>query len=144
MKNVVCTIAGAVGAFVGAALGGWDSAILTLAAFMAIDYVTGFVVAAVFHKSKKTDSGGLKSHEGWKGLCKKCTVFLLVVVANLLDAQTGMTCIRDGVCAAFIVNETVSILENAALMGIPIPEIITNALDVLTEKATGGAHKEES
>lgn len=144
MKNVICTIAGAVGAFVGAALGGWDLAILTLSVFMLIDYVTGFLVAAVFHKSKKTESGGLKSHEGWKGLCKKCTVFLLVVVANLLDKQTGMTCIRDGVCAAFIVNETISILENSALMGIPIPAIITKALDVLTAQADGKTHKEGS
>lgn len=135
MKQAILAAIGAVGSLIAGALGGWDTAIITLCSFMAIDYVTGFVVAGVFHKSKKSDSGGLKSHEGWKGLCKKVTTLLLVVVANLLDKQTGGNYIRDGVCLFFVANEGVSILENAALMGLPIPKWLTKALDVLQAKA---------
>ena len=135
MKQAIFAAVGAVGSFIAGALGGWDTAIITLCSFMAIDYITGFIVAAVFHKSKKSDSGGLKSHEGWKGLCKKGMIVLLVVVANLLDKQIGASYTRDGVCIFFIFNEGVSILENAALMGLPIPKWLSKSLDILQAKA---------
>lgn len=135
MKHAIFAAIGAVGSFIAGALGGWDTAIITLGSFMMIDYATGFIVAAVFHKSKKSDSGGLKSHEGWKGLCKKGMTLLLVVVANLLDKQIGANYVRDAVCIFFIANEGISILENAALMGIPIPKWLSQALDVMQEKA---------
>ena len=135
MKQAIFAALGAAGSFVAGALGGWDSAIITLCVFMAIDYATGFIVAAVFHASKKSDSGGLKSHEGWKGLCKKGMILLLVVVANLLDKQIGASYVRDAVCIFFMVNEGVSILENAGLMGLPIPQWLTKALDILQAKA---------
>ena len=134
MKSAVLTTIGAVGSFIAAALGGWDTAIITLLVFMAIDFVTGWIVAAVFHKSQKSASGGLESRAGFKGLCKKVVILLLVVVGNLLDAQIGATYIRDGVCIAFMVNELLSIVENASLMGVPIPAIITKALDILQNK----------
>lgn len=134
MKNAICTAIGTAGTFISAALGGWDTALITLMAFMAIDYVTGLIVAWVFHNSPKTESGGVNSKVSFAGLCKKCVVLLLVVVANLLDKQTGANYFRDGVCIAFMVNELVSILENAALMGIPIPELITKGLDLLKAK----------
>ena len=137
MKSAICTACGAIGTFIAAALGGWDTAIITLMVFMAIDYATGFIVAGVFHKSKKSESGGLKSHEGFKGLCKKCMILLLVVVANLLDKQIGANYIRDGVCIAFMVNELLSIVENASLMGLPIPAAITKALDILQANKEG-------
>lgn len=139
MKQVVFAAIGAVGSFIAGALGGWDTAIITLCSFMAIDYVTGFIVAGVFHKSKKSASGGLKSHEGWKGLCKKGTILLLVVVANLLDKQIGANYIRDAVCIFFIANEGVSIMENAALMGLPIPKWLSKSLDILQEKVENTA-----
>lgn len=137
MKQAIFAAIGAVGSFIAGALGGWDTAIITLGSFMAIDYLTGVIVAGVFHKSKKSASGGLKSHEGWKGLCKKVMTLLLVVVANLLDKQTGANYFRDAVCIFFIANEGVSILENAALMGLPIPKAIQKALDVLQAKQEG-------
>ena len=134
MKNVVVSAIGTVGSCIAAALGGWDSAVIALISFMAIDYITGIVVALVFHKSNKSASGGLESRAGMKGLCKKCMVLLLVVVANLLDQQIGATYIRDGVCIAFMVNELISIVENASLMGLPIPKVLTDAMDVLHAK----------
>jgi toxin secretion/phage lysis holin len=134
MKNVVISAIGTIGSVIAAALGGWDSAIIALLSFMAIDYITGIVVALVFHKSTKTASGGLESRAGLKGLCKKCMVLLLVVVANLLDQQMGANYIRDGVCIAFMANEVISIVENASLMGVPVPKVIADALDVLNAK----------
>ena len=131
MKQFFTMAIGAAGTLLSAALGGWDHAIITLLSFMAIDFVTGWAVAVVFGKSHKTESGGYSSAIGLKGLCKKGMILLLVVVANLLDQQIGANYVRDGVCIAFMVNEGMSILENAALMGIPIPAIITKVLDVL-------------
>lgn len=133
MKQFFLWLAGTLSALVSAAIGGWDHAIATLLTFMVIDYITGWIVAVVFKKSHKTDSGGYSSAIGLKGLCKKCMVLLLVVVANMLDVQLGANYVRDGVCIAFIVNEVMSIIENAGLMGIPVPAVITKVLDVLTE-----------
>lgn len=134
MKSAILTICGAVGSFIAAALGGWDAAIIALIVFMGVDFVTGWIVAAVFHASQKSKTGGLESRAGFKGLCKKVTILLLVVVANLLDKQIGANYIRDAVCIAFMVNELLSIVENAALMGVPIPAVITKALDILNAK----------
>jgi toxin secretion/phage lysis holin len=141
MKSWILTAIGAVGSFIAAALGGWDAAIITLIVFMMIDFLTGWIVAAVFHKSKKSETGGLQSRAGFKGLCKKVVVLLLVAVANRLDMQIGATYIRDGVCIAFMVNELLSIVENAALMGIPIPAVITKALDIMTAKQEDTPHE---
>lgn len=141
MKNIVCTVCGTIGTFLAAALGGWDTALITLVAFMGIDLITGFLVAWVFHASPKTESGGVNSKVSFIGICKKCVVLLLVIVANLLDNQTGASYFRDGVCIAFMVNELVSILENAALMGIPIPKVITKGLDILKTKQEGSGEQ---
>lgn len=137
MKSTICTAFGTAGACIAAALGGWDHAIISLCSFMAIDYFTGLVVAAVFHASKKSDSGAVNSRAAFKGLLKKGMILLLVVVANLLDEQIGANYIRDGVCIAFMVNEVISIVENASLMGLPIPAAITNALDILKADQEG-------
>lgn len=134
MKQYVITAVGVCGTAVAGALGGWDQAAQTLVGCMAIDYITGVVAAGVFHKSKKSESGGLKSDAGFKGLLRKAMILLAVVVANMLDAQTGSSYIRDGVCIAYIANEVVSIMENLSLMGVPVPAVIQNALDLLTAK----------
>lgn len=134
MKNAICGVLGAIGSGVAFLFGGWDTAIITLLIFMAIDYLLGFLLAAVFKKSKHSENGGLESKTGWKGLVRKGTTLVIVVVANRLDVQLGGSYVRDGVCIAFITNELVSIIENAALMGVPIPKIITNTIDLLKKK----------
>lgn len=134
MKNYLCTAIGMVGSVVTSLFGGWDAALVTLLIFMLIDYVSGFMVAGVFHASPKTENGALESKAGWKGLCKKGMVLLIVLVANRLDLVIGTNYIRDAVCIAFIANETISIIENAGLMGIPIPTVITNAIEILKQK----------
>lgn len=134
MKNTICAAVGMVGSFIASLFGGWSASLTTLMIFMAIDYLTGLVVAGVFHKSPKTASGGLESKAGLKGLVRKCTMLLFVLIGYRLDLAVGTTYIRDGVCIAFIVNELISIVENSGLMGLPIPSVITNAIDVLKTK----------
>ena len=125
---------GAAGAYIAHFFGGWDSALTTLVVFMAVDYITGLLVAAVFHNSPKTDTGTLESRAGWKGLCRKGVTLLIVLVACRLDIVAGTNFLRDTAVIGFIVNETLSIIEKAGLMGIPIPKAITNVIDTLKNK----------
>lgn len=134
MENVkisAITVVGVVGAFVANLLGGWDQALLTLLLFMAIDYGMGLIIAGIFHKSEKTETGRLNSRAGWKGLCKKGVTLLIILVATQLDLLMGLDYIRYGTIIAYITIEVISIIENAGIIGIPIPKIITNAIDVL-------------
>lgn len=135
MKNTICTTVGAAGGAVAAFFGGWDTGLVTLVIFMCIDYVSGLVVAGVFHNSKKTKTGALESKAGWKGLCRKGMSLLFVLIAYRLDLEIGSNYIRDAVIIGFIVNETISIVENAGLMGVPLPKVINKAIDILTSKS---------
>ena len=137
MKEGICTGIGVVGGFIASLFGGWDAALVTLLIFMGIDYLTGLIVAGVFKNSEKTENGALESRAGWKGLCRKGVTLLVVLVACRLDLVMGSNFIRDAVVIAFIANETISIVENAGLMGIPIPAVITKAVEVLKNKTEG-------
>lgn len=106
----------------------------TLLIFMAIDFITGLLVAGAFKKSKKTKNGALESSIGFKGITKKIIILLLVLVGYRLDLLFGSDYIRTALVIAFICNETISITENAGLMGIPIPKPIKNAIDILKSK----------
>lgn len=131
MKNMICTAVGAIGGAIAWMFGGWTAAMTTLLIFMTVDFVTGLLVAGIFHKSQKSDNGALKSTAGFKGLAKKGTILFFVLIAYRLDLQLGTSYIRDAVCIAFTANELISIIENAGLMGIPIPSVITGAIDLL-------------
>lgn len=133
-KNIFLTIIGTVGSLVASLFGGWTEALTTLLIFMLIDYITGLIVAGVFHRSQKTATGALESRAGFKGLCRKGVILLFVLIGYRLDLTVGTTYIRDAVCIAFIANELISIVENAGLMGIPIPAVIKKAIDVLENK----------
>lgn len=98
------------------------------------------IVAGVFHRSQKSTDGALESRAGWKGLCRKGTTLLVVLVACRLDLVTGSTFIRDTAIIAFIANETISIIENAGLMGVPVPAVVAKAIDILKQKAEGDAN----
>lgn len=135
MKVKILSLLGCAGSVIASLFGGWDAALVTLLIFMGIDYVTGLIVAGVFHTSEKTEKGTLESRAGWKGLCRKGVTLLVVLVACRLDLMMGSNFIRDAVVIAFVVNETISIIENAGLMGIPIPAVITKAIEVLKKKA---------
>ena len=134
MKNYLSTFIGVVGSMIAGLLGGWDMSIQTLLMFQVFDYASGLIVAGVFHNSPKTENGAIESKAGWKGLIRKGVTLGIVMMANRLDMQLGTTYIRDGVCIAFITNELISIVENCGLMGITMPDVIKNGLEVLTKE----------
>ena len=133
--NVLYSLVGAIGGFVAMVFGGWSDALITLIIFMSVDYVTGLIVAGIFKKSKKSENGALESRAGFKGLCRKGVALLIVLVAVRLDIVMQTTYIKDAVIIAFIVNESISIIENAGLMGIPVPSVIAKAIDVLKKNS---------
>lgn len=139
MKEWFIVAIGAAGGAIAAALGGWDASIQALLVCMGIDFASGVLLALIFHKSSKTESGAYSSDIGAKGLARKFMVVALVVVGNMLDRVLGTHCIRDAVCIGFIANEGLSIVENVVQMGIPVPEAFTRALDVLSKKSSGTA-----
>lgn len=125
---------GLIGGAISAAFGGWSAALTTLLIFMAIDYVTGLMVAGIFKNSTKTKTGGLESKAGFKGLCRKGVTLLIVLVAYRLDLLIGTSYIKDAVTVALATNELISMVENFGLMGVPIPKQIIKAIDILKQR----------
>lgn len=138
MKESIFGFFGLVGAAIATAFGGWGTALTTLVILMAADYITGILIAGLLHKSPKTEQGGLNSNVGFVGLAKKCMILLFVFIAHRLDMAMDTNYLKDAVCIAYILNELLSLIENAGIMGVPIPEVITNAIEVLKGK---GEHK---
>ena len=136
MKNTVCTVLGAVGGLIAAAVGGCDAALITLIIFMSVDFISGLVVAGVFHNSSKSATGALESKAGWKGLSRKCMTMFFVLIAHRLDLMLGIEYVRSAVIIGFASNELISIVENAGLMGIPLPDAVTRAVDMLKKKSS--------
>lgn len=134
LKDIIVTALGIAGAGISSLFGGFDMGLKILVVFMIIDYITGLIVAGVFKNSPKSETGALESKAGWKGLCRKGVTLLIVLVATQLDRYTGLNIIRDAAVIAFMSNETISVVENAGLMGIPIPNAITQAIDMLKKK----------
>lgn len=130
-KSFFCTLAGALGGALAWAFGGWDAALSALVICMGIDYISGSIVALVFHNSPKTESGSYLSAYGLKGLCKKGLMLLFVVVAVQADRLMGVDYTRDAVCVGFCVNEILSITENLGLAGVPMPQAVVDALEQL-------------
>ena len=133
-KAAILGSAAIAGGAISQAFGGWDAAMMTLLIFMAIDYVSGLIVAGVFHSSDKSETGTLNSAACWQGLLKKGMTLVIVLVAARLDIVLGTAFVRDAVVIAYIVNETISIIENAGLMGLPVPDVIMSAIEQLQGK----------
>ena len=131
MKEKICTLLGLLGSALCWAFGGWDASIAALLVCMAVDYISGSMVALVFHNSRKTESGAYNSTYGLKGLCKKGMMLLFVLVAVQIDKVLGTGDARDAVCIGFCSNEVLSIIENLGLAGIPMPQAVTKALEQL-------------
>ena len=136
MKETFCTAFGMLGAALAAAFGGWDAAMTALMVCISVDYISGSIVALVFHASRKSETGAYNSAYGLKGLCKKGLMLLFVLVAVQIDKVLGTEYARDAVCIGFCANEIISIIENAGLMGLPIPEILTKSIDQLMGRDT--------
>lgn len=127
-------VIGVLGGVVSSAFGGFDAGLRILILLMSADYITGLIVAGIFHASPKTSDGTLESYAGWKGLCRKGMTLLVVLIAAQLDGYLGSSFARDTVIIAYIVNELVSLIENAGLMGVPIPSVVRGMVSALKEK----------
>ena len=134
-KVTVLTVIGAIGSSIVNLLGGWTSDLETLMIMMGIDFLMGLLIAAVWKKSEKSKTGALSSWSAWKGLCRKGVSLLFVLIAYRLDLALGVNYIRTAVIIGFIINELISITENAGIMGIPIPGVIAKAIDMLKQRS---------
>lgn len=136
--NTMQIILAAVGGWLGYFLGGCDGLVYALLLFVAADYVTGVMCAVVDKR--------LSSEIGFKGICKKVLIFVLVGLANILDVQiigTGSV-LRTAVIFFYISNEGVSLLENAAHLGLPVPEKLKDILQQLHNRAEEVGKNDES
>lgn len=136
--NTMQIILAAVGGWLGYFLGGCDGLVYALILFVTADYITGVMCAAVDKR--------LSSEIGFKGICKKVLIFLLVGLANILDVQiigTGSV-LRTAVIFFYISNEGVSLLENAAHLGLPIPSKLKDILQQLHNRAEEVDENDES
>ena len=127
-------LAAAAGAIAGL-LGGWNLMLTLLAIAMALDYVSGVVVGWA-GKSPKTEGGGVSSAVGFKGLLKKAVIMGMVLLATLLDRAlgTGSTVFQTAAVFYYLANEGLSIIENAALMGVPFPPKVKATLEAMKAK----------
>lgn len=136
MKYKIFTTLALAGSALAELFGSWDMALETLLLLMAADWITGgILLPAVFGKSPKSPNGALESRAGWKGLCRKGMTLFYILIAARLDRLLGMDYIRNAVCIGFIANELLSIVENAGLMGVPLPAMIRKVIDILKENA---------
>lgn len=127
--SMIQLIISALGGWLGYFLGGCDGFLYALLAFVVIDYITGVMCAVNDHT--------LSSEVGFRGICRKVLIFLLVGIANVLDVQvigTGSV-LRTAVIFFYISNEGVSLLENAAHLGLPVPEKIKAVLEQIHNRA---------
>jgi toxin secretion/phage lysis holin len=137
-KSIYYTVLAGIAAIGGIAsqyLGGWDQLTQLLAWAMAIDYLTGALCAAVWHKSPKTATGGYESRAGFKGLIRKGVIILIVMIAAELDKLANTTAMRTATILFFAANDGMSILENLGIMGVPYPPALKNAFEVLRRKS---------
>ena len=127
----------AVGGAIAGIFGGWNMMLTLLAMAMVLDYVSGLMVAWS-GKSPKSETGGVSSRIGFLGLMKKAFIMLIVLLATLIDRAIGNETMVFQMAAAFyyFANEGISILENAALLGVPFPEKIRGALEELRDRQT--------
>lgn len=130
--NTIQFVFAGIGGWLGWFLGGCDGLLFALLVFVVVDYITG-VMCAVLDKS-------LSSEVGFKGICRKVLIFLLVGIANILDVQvigTGSV-LRTAVVFFYISNEGISLLENAAHLGLPIPARMKEVLEQLHDRSEKG------
>ena len=138
MKTIIRSIVAAISiaaAYVMDAIGGADQLAVVLVAAIAIDYASGVACAAIWHRSPKSESGALESRAGLKGLFRKGGIFLCCWLAAELSQLLNTAAIRDSTIIFFICNETLSIIENLGIMGVPFPPAIKSALDALQDKS---------
>jgi toxin secretion/phage lysis holin len=138
IKVGISTAMGCIGCIIGPWLGGWDKMLIGLLALMAADYIMGLTVAIVFKTSPKTKEGGVDSRASIKGLFKKISMLVGVFLAVQLDVVMDVEVTRAFVITFFIANEGISITENIALTGVPLPGFLIKTLEVMRDKGAAG------
>ena len=134
IKNFIDVIIGVVGSIVVSFLGGWDNGIATLFMFMVIDFITGLYIGAILKRSPKSEHGGLTSKASFNGLVKKAMIIIIVGMMYQLDILFGIDYLRNGTILAYCFSEGISIIENAGIIGVPIPDIVKKGIDLLNNK----------
>ena len=129
--KTLATIGGAIAGI----FGEWSMLMTVLATAMVLDYISGVLVAA-FGKSLKTEGGHLDSKVGFVGLAKKALIIMIVLLATLLDKALGTNAMvfQTATVCYYIANEGISVVENAGLMGLPVPDVVKRALEQMKEK----------
>jgi toxin secretion/phage lysis holin len=144
IKDTVLVAISVAGSFLAKALGGWDTALQTLVILMAIDYITGILIAAVWQKSSKSKTGALESRAGFKGLVRKGLILLVVLIGVQLDAILGLQAFcRTAIVLFFCGNEGLSIVENLGIMGLPLPDFVKTKFEQLKTKGNPDDHSPE-
>ena len=134
--NTVQMVFAAVGGWLGYFLGGCDGLLIALVVFAVVDYITGVMCAINDQK--------LSSEVGFRGICRKVLIFILVGIANILDVEvigTGSV-LRTAIIFFYLSNEGVSLLENAAHLGLPIPKKLKDVLEQLHDRSEEGGEDE--
>lgn len=128
LVNTIQMIVAVLGGYIGYFLGGWDGFLYALVAFVAIDYITGLMVAVLEKR--------LSSEVGFRGIFKKVLIFSLVAVGHIIDSRLIQSegVIRTAVIFFYLSNEGISILENTAKIGLPIPEKLKAVLEQLNQE----------
>ena len=114
-------------------LGGWDLALKVLFVVMALDFVTG-LICAFCGKSDKTETHSFRSSAAFKGITKKLMMTVIVMLGTACDQMLGCEVCRLAVIAFYVAEEGLSILENAAALGVPVPQILRNQMETLKQK----------
>lgn len=146
MKRVIEIISGLAGAVISFFVG-LPPIIWILVGVETMDYITG-LICGFMGVSPKTETGGLSSNAAFKGLLKKVLILLVVGLAALVDMAVGqianieIVAVTGATCLWFVASEGLSVLENAAAMGVPIPKILLNALEIIRQQGTGKEDKE--
>lgn len=137
-ENILRGVA-TVGGFIAGLYGGWSGAMTVLVIFMVADYLLG-CACALTGKSTKTEGGRFLSAVAFMGLLKKGTIMLVVLLAVQLDGAVGSASPMFQTAAVFfyLANEGLSIIENCGLLGVPVPQVLKNALEALRDKSDTG------
>lgn len=138
MEDIIKSIFAVLATIISMAFGIHTQLIGVLVAFMVIDYISGLIIAGVFGTSKKTANGAIDSTVSIRGLFRKIYMIFLVCVAVQVDMLMGTNYVALAVIYFFLANEAISIIENAGQMGIPMPPMLIEAIEVLKKKSEGG------
>lgn len=133
-KDYILSVIAIGGGAIASFLGEYTLSLNVLLTLMIVDFILG-TISAMFNRSTKTVSGGLSSRAGWLGLMKKFTVIMFVGVGFSLDQLLDTHMIREMIIIGYSANELISIVEHAGVIGVPVPSVITKAIDILNKKA---------